>query len=60
MIIIKVNGNIEKALKKYKHKFNDLKILNNLKNNQTFTKSSDKNRRKIEKAKYIQKKYKNE
>lgn len=60
MIILKVNKDIEKSLKKYKHKFNDLKIMNELKDRKTYSKPSDKKRKNIEKAKYIQKKYRDE
>lgn len=55
MLHIKVNGNIEKALKEYKRKVAKVKQIKNLKDGQEFIKPSVKKRSKIIKAKYIQK-----
>lgn len=60
MLIIKVEGGkdaLEKAIKKYKNKFEKTKILRELKERKSFTKKSVKNREQKNKAIYIQKKY---
>ena len=60
MIIVKVeNGNIEKALKIFKRKCLSAKILQELKDRQFYTKPSIKKRINKNKAKYIQKTYRN-
>lgn len=61
MIIIKVNDKIslEKALKKYKRKFDKLKIVKQLRDRKEFKKKSVKRREQINKAKYIEQKYRN-
>ena len=60
MIIVKVeNGNIEKALKIFKRKCLSTKILQELKDRQFYTKPSIKKRINKNKAKYIQKTYRN-
>lgn len=46
--------NIDKALKKYKKKFDRSKTLNQLRDRQSFTKKSVRNRKKIQKATYRQ------
>ena len=54
MLYIKVDGNIEKALKEYKRKVVKTKQIQDLRNRQEFVKPSVKNRSKFLKAKYIQ------
>lgn len=54
MLYIKVDGNIEKALKEYKRKIVKTKQIQDLRNRQEFVKPSVKNRSKFLKAKYIQ------
>jgi small subunit ribosomal protein S21 len=54
MIIIDVNGNIEKALKEYKRKVAKVKQNQQLRNNQEFEKPSVTRRTEITKAKYVQ------
>lgn len=54
IITIKEGENIERALKRYKRKHRNVKIINNLRENQHFTKKSVKRRREIQKAQYIQ------
>ncbi|RKE91896.1 30S ribosomal protein S21 [Ichthyenterobacterium magnum] len=53
-IIIKEGENIERALKRYKRKHRNIKVMQNLRENQFFTKPSVKRRREIQKANYIQ------
>lgn len=60
MIIIKVDGDIEKALKKYKKKFERLKILRELRSRKEYVKPSVKRRQKVKKAIYVKRKFKNE
>jgi small subunit ribosomal protein S21 len=59
MLIIKVEGHdtIEKALKKYKRKFDKIKILRELRNRKEFTKKSVNKREGLKKAVYLQKKF---
>jgi small subunit ribosomal protein S21 len=59
MLIIKVEGNdnIEKALKKYKRKFDKTKILRELRNRKEYTKKSVNKREGLKKAVYLQKKF---
>ena len=59
MIIIEVKGSIEKALKKYKRKFENLKIGKQLRNRKYFKKKSIVCREEINKAKYVEQKFKN-
>ena len=56
MIIIKVgNGeNIERALKRFKNKFTNTKVVKQLRDRQEFEKPSEKKRKELQKAKYIQ------
>ncbi|TWO32103.1 30S ribosomal protein S21 [Seonamhaeicola sediminis] len=54
-IIVKEGENIERALKRYKRKHRNVKVMQNLKENQYFTKPSVKRRQEIQKAAYIQK-----
>lgn len=54
IITIKDGENIERALKRYKRKHRNIKVMQNIRENQFFTKPSVKNRRQIQKASYIQ------
>jgi small subunit ribosomal protein S21 len=54
IITIKDGENIERALKRYKRKHRNIKVMQNVRENQFFTKPSVKNRRQIQKASYIQ------
>ncbi|MBP0902583.1 30S ribosomal protein S21 [Mariniflexile gromovii] len=53
-IIIKEGENIERALKRYKRKHRNIKVMQNLREAQFFTKPSVKRRRQVQKASYIQ------
>ena len=53
-IIIKEGENIERALKRYKRKHRNIKVMQNLRESQFFTKPSVKRRRQVQKASYIQ------
>lgn len=53
-IEIKEGENIERALKRYKRKHRNVKVMQNLRENQFFTKKSVKRRREVQKATYIQ------
>ena len=53
-IIIKEGENIERALKRYKRKHRNIKVMQNLREAQFFTKPSVKKRREKQKAAYIQ------
>lgn len=53
-IIVKEGESIERALKRYKRKHRNVKVIHNLRENQFFTKPSVKRRREIQKAAYIQ------
>tara|TARA_R110000868_G_scaffold360484_2_gene622519 strand:- start:14073 stop:14267 length:195 start_codon:yes stop_codon:yes gene_type:complete len=53
-IIVKEGENIERALKRYKRKHRNIKVMQNLRDTQFFTKPSVKRRREIQKAEYIQ------
>jgi small subunit ribosomal protein S21 len=53
-IEIKEGENIERALKRYKRKHRNVKVMQNIRENQFFTKKSIKRRREIQKASYIQ------
>ncbi len=57
MLIVdsKDSDNIDKALKKYKRKFERAKVLTNLRNRQAFTKPSVKRRHEVLKAIYREK-----
>ena len=59
MIIIKVDDKIslEKALKKYKRKFDSLKIVKQLRDRKEFKKKSVKRREQIKKAEYVEQKF---
>lgn len=53
-IIIKEGESIERALKRYKRKHRNIKVMQNLRDVQFYTKPSVKRRREIQKASYIQ------
>ncbi|OBX25654.1 small subunit ribosomal protein S21 [Gelidibacter algens] len=53
-IEIKEGENIERAIKRYKRKHRNVKVMQNLRENQYFTKPSVKRRRQLQKASYIQ------
>ncbi len=57
MIIVQVkeNENIERALKKFKRKFERTGIVKELRSRQAFEKPSVRNRKKMMKAVYVQK-----
>jgi small subunit ribosomal protein S21 len=59
MIIVEVNGNIDKALKKFKRKFEKIGIIKELRDRQYFEKASVKKRNKKLKAIYVEKKFGN-
>lgn len=54
-IIVHEGDNIEKALKKFKRKVNDTRLIKELRNRKEYTKPSVENRKKMLKAKYVQK-----
>lgn len=54
IITVKEGENIDRALKRYKRKHRNVRVMNNLRENQHFTKKSVKRRREIQKAQYIQ------
>lgn len=62
MIIIKVTGKdtIERALKKFKRKFDNTKVLRELRNRQSYTKKSVQRRDEVKKAIYLEKKKRQE
>ena len=53
-IEIKEGEKIDRALKRYKKKHRNVKIMQNIRENQCFTKPSVKKRRQLQKASYIQ------
>jgi small subunit ribosomal protein S21 len=62
MIIIEVKdkNSLERALKKYKRKFDSIGIIRELKERKTFKKKSIKRREEIKKAIYVQQKFNTE
>lgn len=60
MIIVKVDSknSIEKALKQYKSKIIKTRQMSELNDRKTFVKDSVKKRKELQKAKYVQKKFK--
>ena len=58
MIIIEVTGKdtIERALKKFKRKFDNTKVLRELRNRQSYTKKSVQRRDEVKKAIYLENK----
>jgi len=62
MIVVEVEGGkdgIEKALKKYKRKFERTKMMRQLRNRKEFEKPSVKRRNQIKKAIYVEQKFGN-
>ena len=57
IVPIKEGENIERALKRYKRKYNDTGIVRTLRKRQAFQKPSDVNRRSKGQAEIVQKKY---
>ena len=55
LVPVKEGENIEKALKKFKRKFEKTGVIKELRNRQAFEKPSVANRKKIMRAIYIQK-----
>ncbi|WP_457615487.1 30S ribosomal protein S21 [Lutibacter sp.] len=55
IIPVKDGENIDRALKRYKRKFDRTKTMKNLRNRKQFTKPSVSKRAQIIKAKYVQK-----
>ncbi len=55
VVPIKEGENIERALKKFKRKFEKTGVMRELRDRQAFTKDSVVRRKKIEKAIYVQK-----
>ncbi|MDA0178335.1 MULTISPECIES: 30S ribosomal protein S21 [Mesoflavibacter] len=53
-IEIKEGENIERALKRYKRKHRNVKVMQNLRDKQYFTKPSVRRRKEVQKAEYIQ------
>mgnify|MGYP000973770806 CR=1 FL=1 len=53
-IIIKEGESIDRALKRYKRKHRNIKVMQNIREGQFFTKPSVKRRREVQKASYIQ------
>jgi len=54
IIPVKEGENIDRALKRYKRKTRNTKVLNQLRERKQFTKKSVKRRKQIEKAEYKQ------
>lgn len=59
-ILVKDGENIDRALKRYKRKFRDVKVLRELRDRKQFTKPSVARRAQIQKAAYVEKKFKQE
>lgn len=55
IVLVKEGENIEKALKKFKRKFEKTGVVKELRNRQAFEKPSVTNRKKMMRAIYIQK-----
>ena len=53
-IEIKEGENVERALKRYKRKHRNVKVMQNLRDKQYFTKPSVRRRKEVQKAEYIQ------
>jgi len=54
IIPVKEGENIDRALKRFKRKTRNTKLINHLRDNKHFTKKSVKRRKQIEKAQYKQ------
>lgn len=59
-IIVKEGENIDRALKRYKRKFRDVKVLRELRDRKQFTKPSVARRAQVQKAAYVEKKFNTE
>ena len=59
-IVVKEGENIERALKRYKRKFRDVKVLQELRNRKQFIKPSVAKRAERKKAAYIEQLFKEE
>ena len=57
-IVVKEGENIERALKRYKRKFRDVKVLQELRNRKQFVKPSVAKRAQNKKAAYIEQLFK--
>lgn len=60
IVEIKPGDNIDKALKKFKKKFESTKVLRELRSRKEYVKPSEKRRAEINKAIYINEKYEQE
>ena len=54
IVEVKEGEKIERALKRFKRKYRDTKVLQKLRDKQHFTKKSIQRRKEIQKAQYIQ------
>lgn len=59
-ILVKEGENIDRALKRYKRKFRDVKVMQELRERKQYTKPSVARRAQIQKAAYIEQKFKQE
>ncbi|MBS9774913.1 MAG: 30S ribosomal protein S21 [Tenacibaculum sp.] len=59
-IIVKEGENIDRALKRYKRKFRDVKVLQQLRERKQYTKPSVSRRAEVAKAAYIEQKFRQE
>lgn len=57
IIDVKDSDSLDKALKKYKKKYEKTKVLRQLRGRKAFEKKSVKRRREVLKAQYVQEKY---
>jgi small subunit ribosomal protein S21 len=57
MLVVEVNGKIEKALKTLKRKWDKTKTMKEIRDRKEFIKNTDKKRSAKSRAAYIQKKY---
>ncbi len=55
MLVVKVKGNIERALKQYKSKVIKTRQMREINERKEYTKPSEKNRKQKNKAKYLEK-----
>ncbi|OSY88538.1 30S ribosomal protein S21 [Tenacibaculum holothuriorum] len=59
-VVVKEGENIDRALKRYKRKFRNVKILQELRQRKHFTKPSVAKRAQVQKAAYVEQKFKTE
>lgn len=59
-ILVKDGENIDRALKRYKRKFRDVKVLQQLRERKQYTKPSVAKRAERQKAAYVEQKFKQE